>query len=88
MSSAQQPPDWGSVIQQWAQQFAEIMSQVLATVDTTVVEIARAAYVTVLLVGVLLYFSHLEKRLGKDLIKGGVVLALLSELVFPALVRL
>ena len=88
MSSAQQPPDWGSVIQQWAQQFAAMMSQVLATVDSTVVEIARAAYVTVLLLGVLLYFSHLEKRLGKDLIKGGVVLALLSELVFPALVRL
>ncbi len=86
MSSAQ-PPDWGSVVQQWAQQFATVMSQLLMTVDTTVVELARVAYVTVLLVGVLLYFTRLERRLGKDMIKGGVVLAVLSELVFPALVR-
>ncbi|MBI3841281.1 MAG: hypothetical protein HY297_04955 [Thaumarchaeota archaeon] len=83
-----QPPDIGSLVHQMAQQFISTMSVVLATVDSAVVEIARVAYVTVLLVGVLLYFTHLEKRLGKDLIKGGVVLAVLSEFVFPAISRL
>ena len=85
MPDVQPPPDMVSVIQQLAQQFTTVMSAVLSTVNSTVVEIARIAYVSVLLLGLLLYFTHTEKRLGKDLIKGGVVLAVLSEFVFPAL---
>lgn len=88
MPDLQPPPDVGNVIQQLAQQFTSIMSTVLATIDTTVIELARLAYVSVLLVGILLYFTHFEKRLGKDLIKGGVVLAVLSEFVFPAISKL
>lgn len=87
MPDVQPPPDMVSVIQQLAQQFTTVMSAVLSTVNSTVVEIARIAYVSVLLLGLLLYFTHTEKRLGKDLIKGGVVLAVLSEFVFPALSR-
>ncbi|QQG48078.1 MAG: hypothetical protein HY247_04770 [archaeon] len=87
MVDVQPPPDFGALVQQLAAQFVATMSVVLSTVDSTVVEVARLAYVTVLLLGVLLYFTHLEKRLGKDLIKGGVVLAVLSEFVFPAISR-
>ena len=82
------PPDFGNVIQQLAQQFTSLMNVVLSTVDSTVIQVTRLAYVSILLIGILLYFSHVERRLGKDLIKGGVVLAVLSEFVFPALVRL
>ena len=64
------------------------MTVVLTTIDTTVIQIARLAYVSVLLLGVLLYFTRVERRLGKDLIKGGVVLAVLSEFDFPALIKL
>ena len=81
------PPDIGNLIQNLAQGFTSIMSAVLTAVDTTVIELARLAYVSVLLVGVLLYFIHVEKRLGKDMIKGGVVLAVLSEFVFPAIIK-
>jgi len=88
MLDLQPPPDVGGIIQNIAQQFAALMSVVLATLDTTVIEITRLAYVSVLLLGLLLYFSHAEKRLGKDLIKGGIVLAVLSEFVFPALSRM
>ena len=87
MPDVQPPPDMVSVIQQLAHQFTAVMSAVLSTVNSTVVEITRIAYVSVLLLGLLLYFTHTEKRLGKDLIKGGVVLAVLSEFVFPALSR-
>ena len=87
MSSSAQPPDWGAIVQEWARGFANLMSQVLATIDTAVVDVARAAYVTILLIGFILYFTHVERRLGKDLIKGGFVLAVLSELVFPFLVK-
>jgi len=83
----QAPPDFGSVIQQLAQEFTSTMTAVLNTIDTTVIDLARLAYITVLLLGLLLYFTHLEKRLGKDLIKGGVVLAFLSEFIFPLISR-
>ena len=83
-----QPPDVGSIIQQLAQQFTSVMTSVLTTIDSTIVTIARLAYVTVLLLGVLLYFTHTERRLGKDLIKGGIILAVLSELVFPLISKL
>ncbi len=81
------PPDIGKVIQQLAQQFTSISTVLLTTVDSTVLVIARLAYVSVLMLGVLLYFTRVEKRLGKDLIKGGVVLAFLAEFVFPAISR-
>ena len=88
MSQVPTAPDAGSVVQQLAQQFMTIMTTVLSTIDNTVIDIARLAYVTVLLVGLLLYYTHAERRLGRDLIKGGVALAILSELIFPYLVKL
>ena len=87
MLDVQAPPDLANTVQQLAQQFVSAASILLSAVDSTVIDIARLAYVTVLLVGALLYFTRLERRTGKDLIKGGLVLAVLSELVFPQLNR-
>jgi hypothetical protein len=83
-----EPKDIGSVIQNIVNQFSELAKTVLSTVDMTVIDISRAAYVTVLLVGVFLYFTRIERRLGKDLIKGGIVLAVLAEFVFPLISKL
>jgi hypothetical protein len=88
MLDVQPPPDVPGIIQHLAKQFSAAMAVLLTTIDATVVDLARLAYVSVLLVGALLYFTHLEKRLGKDLIKGGVVLAVLAELVFPFVVKI
>ncbi len=88
MSSVQPPPGAESLIQQLAQQFASTASILLTTVDSTVIDLARMAYVSLLMIGLLLYFTHIEKRLGKDLIKGGVALAIISEFVFPVLTKL
>jgi hypothetical protein len=88
MLEVQPPPDMGTVIQQLAQQFVTFMTTLLTTINSTVIEISRLAYISILLIGFLLYFTHLERRLGKDLIRGGVVLAVLSEFVFPQLNRL
>lgn len=85
--SAAQVPNYGSVISQMAQDFVSFMNVLLGTVDSTVITIARLAYISVLLVGVLLYFTHVERRLGKDLIKGGIILAVLAEFVFPFIAR-
>jgi hypothetical protein len=83
MQDIPSPPDLGSVIQKLASQFAAVATQVLGTLNSTVIDLSRVAYVSTLFLGSLLYTTRLEKRLGKDLIKGGVILAFLSEVVFP-----
>lgn len=85
---ASQPPDMGAVIQALAQQFTSVASLLLKTVNSVVIDVSRLAYISVLLIGLLLYFTHADRRHGKDLIKGGLLLAVLSEFVFPALNRL
>jgi hypothetical protein len=82
------PPGADNLIQQLAQQFSSTVTVILTTVDSTVVDLSRVAYVSLLMIGLLLYYTHVERRLGKDLIKGGVALALISEFVFPMLSKL
>ena len=88
MSSIQHPGGIESQIQQFAQQFTSSMTFLLSIVDTTVIDLMRVVYVSLLVVGILLYYSHVAQRLGKDLIKGGVALAIISEFVVPWLVKL
>jgi hypothetical protein len=83
MFDIQPPPGVGNLIQQLAREFASTASELLTTVDSTVIQLARMAYVSLLMIGLLLYFTHVEKRMGKDFIKGGVALAIISEFVFP-----
>lgn len=88
MSSAQPPTSAENLVQQLAQQFASTMTAVLTVVDSAVVDITRVVYVSLVMLGLLLYYSHAERRLGKDLIKGGIVLAVVSEFVFPWLSKI
>jgi len=81
-------PDLATAIQQFASQFATQAAAVLSSVNAAVIDIARVAYVTCLLVGVLLYFTHLGRRLGKDLVVGGVMLVLITEYVIPTVTAL
>jgi hypothetical protein len=88
MLDIQTPGGVENVIQQFAQQFTSAVTVLLATIDSTIVDLSRVAYVTLLMLGLLLYYTHIERRLGKDLIKGGVALAIISEFVFPFLTKL
>ncbi|MDG6989935.1 MAG: hypothetical protein JRM99_00760 [Nitrososphaerota archaeon] len=88
MSSIQPPPGTEGVIQQFANQFTTTATLLLTTVDAVVVDITRVAYITVLMVGALLYFTHVSVRMGKDLMKGGILLAIIVEFVFPWLTKL
>ncbi len=84
ISAGLQPLDLATSIQQLASQFATETAAVLTSVNSAVVDVIRVTYVTFLLLGVLLHFSHLARRLGKDLIVGGVVLVVLTEYLLPA----
>ncbi len=77
------PPDIGTILQRLAGEFASDATLVVGAIDSTVINLSRLAYITALLVGIFLYSTHLEKRLGKDLVKGGLILAFLSEFIFP-----
>jgi hypothetical protein len=88
MLDVQPTPGAVNLIQQLAQQFTADLTLLLNTVDSTVVDLSRIAYVSLVMIGLLLYYTHVERRLGKDLIKGGVVLAIVSEFVFPFLTKL
>jgi hypothetical protein len=81
------PADFGSMLQQLASEFSAGASQLLLAIDRTVIDVTRVAYVTVFVLGIFLYFTHIHKRLGKELITGGIVLAVLSEFVFPVIVK-
>ena len=87
MSAIQSLPSWEITVQEFAQQFTSAMNYLLYTIDSTVADLARVVYVTLLVVGVLLYYTHAAQRLGKDLIKGGVALAIISEFLYPLLIR-
>ena len=82
-----QLPDFGGELQQLANQFTAEASQVLLTVDNTVIEITRIAYITILLIGVLLYFTRLNRRMGRELIIGGIVLGASRSSSFRSSVR-
>jgi hypothetical protein len=73
------------VIEQFASQFSTGTTAVLASIDTAALDIIKVAYLTCLIVGLLLYFTHIGRRLGKDLIIGGVLLFALGTFLIPAL---
>ncbi len=74
----------GTSVQQLASHLATETAAVLGSINSAVVDVVGVACVTFLLVGVLLYFSHIGRRIGKDLIVGGVVLVVLTEYVIAA----
>jgi len=84
---ASQPPDFGTVLQQLANEFTSDATQLMLAIDGAIIDISRLAYITVLLIGVFLYSTRLSRRFGKDLLVGGVLLAILTEFVFPFITK-
>jgi len=69
-----------------AGKFVKLAERLLTIFRAVVAQIARIAYTLVGMIGVLLYFSRLNKRIGIDLIKGAIILAVIAEIIFPFLV--
>jgi hypothetical protein len=87
-TAAPSPPDFGAELQQLAGEFNAAATQLLTTIDSTVIDVTRVAYITILLRRALLYFTRVQKRLRRELITGGIILAMLSEFVFPLISKL
>jgi len=69
-----------------ANRFVSLAEKMISIIKVVVAQVSRIAYTLVGMVGVLLYFSRLNKRMGIDLIKGAIILAIIVEVVFPFLI--
>ncbi len=75
--------DAGNTIQQWVTQFSASSAQVLVAVTSGIATIGKVAWFTLLMLGVLLYVTRLHKKLGRELFAGGLILAILVQVVYP-----
>ena len=55
----------------------------LAVITKAAVTIGQVAFTTLIVVGVLLWFSRINKHLGKGLVEGGIVIFLFIEFFLP-----
>lgn len=75
-------------VESFANSFAANASLVTSTFDNAALDIAKAAVVFLIISGVLLWSSRVARRLGKELVEGGIVIALFIEFVVPLLMSL
>jgi hypothetical protein len=75
--------DAGNTIKQWVTQFSTQSAQILVAVTSGLATVAKVAWFTLLILGVLLYVTRLHKKLGRELFAGGVLLAILVQFVYP-----
>jgi hypothetical protein len=75
-------------IQSFANGFATNMSVVTLTMDNAAVDIGKAAVVFLIIAGVILWFTRVNKHLGKELLEGGIFIGLFIEFVVPFLMSI
>lgn len=80
-------PDITSILHQIQQSVVSTCQILLQAVDDTMMSLARVAFVTLLVLGFFLYSTHLHRRLGKDLMFGGVTLAIIFQFMLPLISR-
>jgi hypothetical protein len=75
-------------IQNFASGFATNMTAVTLTMDNAAIDIGKAAVIFLVIAGVLLWFSHVNKHLGKELLEGGIIIGLFIEFGVPVLMSI
>ncbi len=67
-------------------EFASIVGKISTSLLKGLISISRSLYVTLFVVGAVLYFTRLNRRLGRDLMLGSVSIAILMEAILPFIV--
>ena len=75
-------------IQSFSSGFASNVGVVTLSLDNAAIDIGKAAVVFLIIAGVILWFSRANRRLGRELVQGGVLIGLFIEFVVPALMAL
>jgi len=66
--------------------FAVNANAILFSVETFAVQVGKDAVVFLIILGVLLYFTRLSRRLGREFMEGGAVIAVFIWFGLPYLV--
>jgi len=61
---------------------------VTPTIDNTAVDVGKAAVIFLVISGVILWMSTVVKHLGKQLVKGGIVIGFFIGFVVPSLMSM
>ncbi len=61
------------------------VNAVLTSVDMEVIGLAKTVIITLLVIGVMLYFTRLNRRLGQEFMTGGVLIGLFLAFGVPYL---
>jgi len=75
-------------IQQYTNSISCNITVVLLTFTNAALQIAEAGVVFLIIAGTLLYFSRLNKRLGKELLEGGILIAIFLAYGVPYLMSI
>lgn len=76
------------VVQNFLGGFAANLTAVTLSMDNAAVDIGKAAVVFLIISGILLWFSRLNKHMGKELVEGGILIGLFIEFGVPFLMSL
>jgi hypothetical protein len=75
------------VLQQYGTSFVGAVNAVMISLEGFMLTMAAGAVVFLLIAGVLLYYSGLGKRHGKQFMEGGVIIAVFMAFGVPYLVH-
>lgn len=78
-------PNFGSIVGDYAQQFAVQVHTAVVGIDAAATVIAFYAGVLLIPLGAILYWGHVSRHMGKGLLVGGAILIILSYTLFPYL---
>jgi hypothetical protein len=56
--------------------------------DNAAVDVGKAAVVFLIIAGVVLWFTRVNKHVGKELVEGGIFIGLFIEFVVPFLMSI
>lgn len=79
------PKDITQTITSMIDQFMEGGSRVAIHMIYGLTKLARVVYILLIVLGVFLYFTQINRRTGKSLIIGGVIMAFTFEYIIPYL---
>ena len=79
------PNDIVQTITSMIDKFMEGGSQVAIHIIYGLTKLAKVVYILLIVLGVFLYFSQINRRTGKSLIIGGAIMAFTFEYVIPYL---
>jgi len=79
--------EYKGAIEYMASQFSDMFIYFLKLLMGSLWMISRPLYITIFMIGLIMYLSRFNRWVGRDLMMGGVILALVTEFIFPAVIE-